>query len=104
MPAWGSALATHPSALAPHGRLANREIVRQRVIASTKGLGVSPRCSSLPTSSTLDTQPIMPIRDSVRGFQQKIAKEVNEATENLTKRQKAKRTHTEHFQQPKERA
>ncbi|KAG8737855.1 hypothetical protein FRC10_007587 [Ceratobasidium sp. 414] len=46
----------------------------------------------------------MPIRDSVRGFQQKIAKELNETAENLGKRHKMKRTHTEHFQQPKERA
>ncbi|KAG8719015.1 hypothetical protein FRC09_011730, partial [Ceratobasidium sp. 395] len=46
----------------------------------------------------------MPIRDSVRGFQKKIAKEFNEGAENFGKRNKMKRTHTEHFEQPKERA
>ncbi|CUA75714.1 hypothetical protein RSOLAG22IIIB_11950 [Rhizoctonia solani] len=46
----------------------------------------------------------MPIRDSVRGFQKKIAKEISE-NETIRKHAgKMKRTNTEHFQQPKEQA
>lgn len=46
----------------------------------------------------------MPIRDSVRGFQKKLAKEIGE-NETIRKHAgKMKRTNTENFQQPKERA
>ncbi|CAE6446482.1 unnamed protein product [Rhizoctonia solani] len=46
----------------------------------------------------------MPIRDSVRGFQKRIAKEIGE-NETIRKHAgKMKRTNTEHFQQPKEQA
>ncbi|QRV85541.1 calpain family cysteine protease [Ceratobasidium sp. AG-Ba] len=46
----------------------------------------------------------MPIRDSVRGFQKKVAKEFDEGMEKYNKRNKMKRTNTEHFEQPKEQA
>ena len=52
--------------------------------------------------SFLDTT--MPIRDTVRGFQKKVAKELDENVEKFNKRNKMKRTNTEHFEQPKERA
>ncbi|CEL61272.1 hypothetical protein RSOLAG1IB_09894 [Rhizoctonia solani AG-1 IB] len=46
----------------------------------------------------------MPIRDSVRGFQKRLAKELSENETIRKQTGKMKRTNTEHFQQPKEKA
>ncbi|KAF8704580.1 Cysteine proteinase, partial [Rhizoctonia solani] len=46
----------------------------------------------------------MPIRDSVRGFQKRLAKEIGENETVRKHAGKMKRTNTEHFQQPKEQA
>jgi hypothetical protein len=45
----------------------------------------------------------MPIRDSVRNFQKKLAKESGNGVKSA-KPSKVKRTNTEHFQQAKEQA
>ncbi|KAF8594673.1 cysteine proteinase [Ceratobasidium sp. AG-I] len=46
----------------------------------------------------------MPIRDSVRGFQKKLASQLGENETFRKQAGKMKRTNTEHFEQPKERA